>query len=243
MNQQKKKSCKIRRSIGFITISLIFGFVISVGLFPVIAYGFIIHNFLYFGSVFFWILLPFLIYIGLVIALCSEILISGFFIWLFHVQYEPGMYPYEFRNKQAFKWILICSLYTPFRKIMEIVPVGGVKNVYYKMLGMHIGENTLVGGVIKDPCVTSFGKNTTMGEYALIYGHITNYQKGMITIKKTVIGDNCVIGAGSIIMPGVTIEDDVIVAAGALVTQDQHLKKGCIYAGVPVKLIGKNKES
>lgn len=239
MNQQKKPSCRFHRSLGFIAISLILGFIISIGLFPVILYGYVIRNFLFFKSTFFWFLLPFLVYIGLVIALFSEILISGFFIWLFHVHYEPGVYPYDFKNRQAFKWILICSLYTPFRKIMEIIPVGGVKNVYYKMLGMRIGENTLVGGIIKDPCVTSFGKNTTMGEYALIYGHITNYQKGSITIKKTVIGDNCVIGAGSIIMPGVTIDDDVIIAAGALVTQDQHLKKGYIYAGVPVKQMKK----
>ena len=239
MNKQHRSHCGFRRFLGFICIGLILFFILSIGLFPVVGYGVILSRFFSFQTMIDFLFLPFLIYIGLSIALFSEILISGFFIWLFRIYYMPGVYSYDFKNKQAFKWILICSLYTPFRKIMEIIPVGGVKNVYYKMLGMKIGENTLVGGVIKDPCVTTFGSNTTMGEYALIYGHITNYQKGTITIKKTVIGDNCVIGAGSIIMPGVTIEDDVIVAAGALVTQDKHLEKGCMYAGVPAKKIDK----
>jgi acetyltransferase-like isoleucine patch superfamily enzyme len=122
---------------------------------------------------------------------------------------------------------------------MEIIPVGGLKNVYYRLLGMSIGTNTLVGGVIKDPCVTSFGDNTTMGEYAIIYGHIQDFSKGTLTVKAVTIGDNCVIGAGSIIMPGATIEDDVIVAAGAVVTQSQRLSKGKVYAGVPAKEIAK----
>ena len=243
MNQQKIKTCGIRKSIGFISIAFLLFVILSLGMFPIIGYVLLLTHFILFDSIFSWFILPFLIYIGLIIVLFSEILISGIFIWLFHIHYEPGVYTYNFKNKQAFKWILICSLYTPFRKIMEIIPVGGVKNVYYKMLGMKIGKNTLVGGIIKDPCVTSFGDNTTMGEYALIYGHITNYQSGTIIIKETVIGNNCVIGAGSIIMPGVTIEDDVIIAAGAVVPQDQLLKTGYVYAGIPAKPIAKNKNA
>jgi len=243
MNQQKIKTCGIRKSIGFLGIAFFLFFILSLGMFPVVGYVLLLMQFILVDSIFFWLILPFLIYVGLVITLFSEIFISGFFIWLFHIQYEPGVYTYDFKNKQAFKWILVCSLYTPFRKIMEIIPVGGVKNIYYKMLGMKIGENTLVGGIIKDPCVTSFGSNSTMGEYALIYGHITNYQKGTITIKKTVIGDNCVIGAGAIIMPGVHVEDDVILAAGAVVPQDQALESGYVYAGIPAKPIGKNKDA
>lgn len=239
MDPQRNKKCGVRKILGYLSIGLLLFFILSIGMFPVIGYILLLTAFISFETYVMWLFIPFLVYVGLVIILFSEILISGFFIWLFKFYYEPGVYSYDFSNRQAFKWILICSLYTPFRKIMEIVPVGGVKKVYYKLLGMDIGRNTLVGGIIKDPCVTSFGNNTTMGEYALIYGHITNYQKGTITIKKTMIGNDCVIGAGAIIMPGVTIEDKVIVAAGAVVIQDQHLETGYIYAGVPAKPIAK----
>jgi acetyltransferase-like isoleucine patch superfamily enzyme len=36
-------------------------------------------------------------------------------------------------------------------------------------------------------------------------------------------------------MPGAVLEDDVIVAAGALVTKGQLLRKGKTYGGIPAK--------
>ncbi|MEO6702934.1 MAG: acyltransferase [Jatrophihabitantaceae bacterium] len=47
------------------------------------------------------------------------------------------------------------------------------------------------------------------------------------------IGDNCWIGSRSLILPGVTIGDGVIVAAGSVVTED--CQAGWLYAGVPAK--------
>ena len=141
----------------------------------------------------------------------------------------------------AFRWIVVCALYTPIRKIQEIFPLGGIKNTYFRMLGMKIGKNTLVGGVIKDPCLTEFGDNVTMGEYAIIYGHIHNYEKSTILMDRVKIGNNCVIGAGAIIMPGAVLEDDVKLAAGAVVTKSQILKKGKTYGGIPAKEIKSKK--
>lgn len=100
---------------------------------------------------------------------------------------------------------------------------------------MKIGKNSLVGGVIKDPCLTEFGSNVTMGEYAIIYGHIHNMQYETIFMEKIQIGSNCVIGAGAIIMPGAILEDNVIVAAGAVVTKGQILTQGKTYGGLPAR--------
>jgi len=131
-------------------------------------------------------------------------------------------------------------MYTPFRKFLEIFPMGRIKQSYLLLLGMKIGTNSLVGGVIKDPCLTEFGDNVTMGEYAIIYGHIHNMQYETIFMDRVRVGNNCVIGAGAIIMPGAVLEDDVVVAAGALVTKGQILLKGKIYGGIPVKEIIKS---
>ena len=53
------------------------------------------------------------------------------------------------------------------------------------------------------------------------------------------IGRHVVIGAGSIVLPGVTIEEGVAVCALSLVTRDCH--SFGIYAGVPAKRIGERK--
>ncbi|MFC6276334.1 sugar O-acetyltransferase [Psittacicella hinzii] len=49
------------------------------------------------------------------------------------------------------------------------------------------------------------------------------------------IHDNAWIGAGATILPGVTVGENAIVAAGALVTRD--VPANCIVAGVPAKVI------
>ena len=51
----------------------------------------------------------------------------------------------------------------------------------------------------------------------------------------TYIGKNCVIGARSIILPGVRIGDSTIVAAGSVVTKDTP--PNTILAGNPAKIV------
>ena len=209
---------------------------------PVIILFYVLYRYFhFFGFTTLWqfIVLPFIIYLGAVVLFLSELYITGVIIKIFHITYQPGTHEYSFRNKSICKWTLICVLYTPFRKFLEIFPLGRFAQSYLRLLGMKIGENSLVGGVIKDPCLTEFGKNVTMGEYAIIYSHIHNMQDETIFMDTVRVGNNCVIGAGAIIMPGAILEDDVVVAAGALVTKGQVLVKGKIYGGIPAKELQK----
>jgi acetyltransferase-like isoleucine patch superfamily enzyme len=79
--------------------------------------------------------------------------------------------------------------------------------------GIHIGKGTAI----------SFG--------ATILSH--DYTRRMHV--DTWIGRFCQIGARSIIMPGVTIGDHSIVAAGSVVVKD--VPPNCIAAGNPAKII------
>lgn len=53
--------------------------------------------------------------------------------------------------------------------------------------------------------------------------------------KDTKIGSNCFIGVRAIILPGICIGNEVVVAAGAVVTKD--VPSNCIVAGNPAKII------
>jgi hypothetical protein len=238
MSELEQEEKKIPRPLWSYFFSLIPSIIFILGFVPVIVVFFIIQryfHFLAFTTLWHFLLLPFIVYIGAVFLFLSELYITGGIIRLFHITYQPGTHEYSFRNKDTFKWTLVCVLYTPFRKFLEIFPLGRVKQSYLRLLGMKIGNNSLVGGVIKDPCLTEFGYNVTMGEYAIIYGHIHNMQYETITMERIRIGNNCVIGAGAIIMPGAVLEDDVVVAAGAVVTKGQVLTKGKIYGGIPAR--------
>lgn len=84
--------------------------------------------------------------------------------------------------------------------------------------GIYIGDNTWV---LANSCILAH-------DYCR-----GNNGKGKLFI--TQIGRNCVIGINSIIMPGVTIGDEVIVASGSIVTKD--IASNTIVGGNPAKVI------
>ena len=233
--QNKKHKRKGSSGFRIFLLSAIPIVVFSLGFIPTIITIKLLLYVINFTKLIDFIFLPFIITLEILLLIISEMFISGLFIRIFHIKYKEGTYEYDYTNNTAFKWMLFCQLYTPIRKTLEIVPMGHIKTVYMRLIGMKIGKHSLVGGVIKDPCMTEFGDNSTMGEYAIIYAHIHNYEKQTITIQKVSIGNNCVVGAGSIIMPGVIMKDHSVVGAGALVPKNRVLETQKIYVGNPAK--------
>lgn len=107
-----------------------------------------------------------------------------------------------------------------------------------------IGSGTTLneGVYISGHDLVSIGKSVSLSTGAKI---ITAYlspekilYKDKVDIhlsKPVTIGDYSQIGAGAIILPGVTIGIGVIVAAGAVVTK--NVEDGVIVAGIPAKII------
>ena len=62
-----------------------------------------------------------------------------------------------------------------------------------------------------------------------------NKRTGKVSGADIVIEDGCWIGAGAIILPGVTIKNGGVVAAGSVVTKD--CEENCLYAGNPARKI------
>ena len=84
------------------------------------------------------------------------------------------------------------------------------------------------------------GNNVAIGPHTTLAAYSNGYSKGKLVTEVRVcedieIGNNVFIGAGSTLLPGCVIEDNVIVGAGALVRG--RLKQNTIYVGVPCKPI------
>jgi carbonic anhydrase/acetyltransferase-like protein (isoleucine patch superfamily) len=73
------------------------------------------------------------------------------------------------------------------------------------------------------------GSPLTIGNYVTI-GH-------SVLLHGCTIGDECLIGMGSIIMDDVVIEKHVMVGAGSLVSPGKVLKSGGLYVGRPAMRI------
>lgn len=109
-----------------------------------------------------------------------------------------------------------------------------------------IGPDSRVNwsATITDPALVRIGRNCAIAKSDII-GHngiIGVLQKrfpGEIidSAGHVDIRDNSYVGHGAIILPGVTIGPNSIVAAGAVVARD--VPPDCIVAGVPAKVIGK----
>lgn len=90
--------------------------------------------------------------------------------------------------------------------------------------GVTIGFNSKIG----EGCFIMTTNHNYLSETRVPFDHI-----GLM--QKVEIGENCWIGAKSIICPGVKIEDGAIVAMGSVVTKS--VPKGAIVGGNPAKII------
>lgn len=121
---------------------------------------------------------------------------------------------------------------------VHVVFRGGIlntRNWYLKRVGMTIGSGVKISLNSKldftNPKGIHIGDDTYVAFDAVLLAHDMSRNIN----KDVVIGERCFIGARSIIMPGVTIGDEVVVAAGAVVTKD--VPDNVIVAGNPSKII------
>jgi acetyltransferase-like isoleucine patch superfamily enzyme len=113
-----------------------------------------------------------------------------------------------------------------------------VKNwIYRHILGMTVGrESAFALMVMVDvffPERIHVGNNTIIGYNTTILTHeylIREYRLGHV-----IIGDSVMIGANTTILPGVTIGDGAVVAAGSVVHKD--VAPGAFVGGNPIKVI------
>lgn len=136
----------------------------------------------------------------------------------------------------------------------------GVRELFSELIGKQVDESFFMF----PPFYTDCGRNITVGKNVFINSNCNFQDQGGITIgdgslighrvilatlnhgiapddrhtlypAPIIIGKNVWVGAGATILPGVTIGDNAIIAAGAVVTKD--VPENTIVAGVPAKTI------
>ena len=101
-------------------------------------------------------------------------------------------------------------------------------SLFSELIGKPVGE---AFGLFP-PFYTDFGKNITVGDHVFINAGCKFQDQGGAPIH---IGKRVWIGANATVIPGVTIGDDAVVAAGAVVNKD--VPPRAIVGGVPAKFI------
>ena len=123
-----------------------------------------------------------------------------------------------------------------------IARIQGEQDIY-KLIrrGLIVGTNfTRMGGVIIDPSHCwhiTIGDNVTLAPRVHILAHdaSTKVFLGYTRVENTKIGNNVFIGAGSIVLPGVTIGNNVVIGAGSVVSQD--IPDDSVAVGNPARVV------
>lgn len=116
-------------------------------------------------------------------------------------------------------------------------------NSFFRKQGIQVGNNVRVySNIFSDEgFLISIGDNTTISSDVKLITHDASIGK-VIADKtdlfgKITIGSNCFIGANSIILCGVSIPNNTIIAAGSVVTKSIINEKE-VWGGNPAKKIG-----
>lgn len=107
-----------------------------------------------------------------------------------------------------------------------------------------IEDNVWIGEGVHITCADKIviGKGTSITAYCVITDISHSYEDirqspgtQQIIVNSTFIGEDCFIGSGTKIMPGVTIGKHCIVGANAVVSKS--IPDYCVAAGIPAKII------
>jgi len=90
--------------------------------------------------------------------------------------------------------------------------------------GIEMGDNVLIGSNV----TISSGKHSVENKFPAIFTREAQP-------KKIVIGNDVWIGAGVVIMPGITLATGTVIGANAIVTKDTE--EYGVYVGIPAKKI------
>ena len=120
-----------------------------------------------------------------------------------------------------------------------------IESPYFANWGGHhvyLGKNVYINAGVKlvDDTYIYVGDYTMMGPNVVIAtaGHPidpTLREKGLQYNQPVRIGRNCWLGAGVIVMPGVTIGDNSVIGAGSIVTKD--IPANVVAVGNPCRVL------
>ncbi len=133
---------------------------------------------------------------------------------------------------EMLKWMMASALYIAVRFIfLDFMLLTPFCALYYKLMGAKLGKNVQINSRgVGDISLLEIGDNSVIGGNATVICH--SFEKKGLHIEKVRIGKNVIVGLNSIILPGVEIGDNAVIAAAAVVPKNTKVEPNTVYYGV-----------
>ena len=159
------------------------------------------------------------------------LLLSVIFKWLVIGKFKEGIYPlwgfYYFRF-----WFV--------KKCVDITPVALLTGtpflaMYFRLMGTKIGKNVYLGSDrVRVFDLVTIGNNSSISKETNILGYVV--EDGMLKLGPISIGNNCFVGARSLLNENTSMEDDSALLELSMLPGNRIIPSGQTWRGSPAKL-------
>lgn len=188
----------------------------------------------------FFILFPLIFFIGFVILLFSAIFVSKIFLSVINLIHKPkeGVFKKSKMDKDYCYW----SLRAIARKwplwLARQLNLPYFEKIALRILGVKLSNFSSLHGGWVDCEFVEAGSGVKIGQGSVVMSNLI--VKDILIIRRTVLKDNVIIGAHSVVLPGTVIEANTILDSISLTKVNQHLESNSIYSGIPAIKLAKN---
>lgn len=188
----------------------------------------------------FYFFLPLLLFIMYLTAIIIALIFAKILLLFVNLIHKPreGVFLKDRSDKDFRYW----SIRNTIKKwpiwISHKFPFPFMNNICSMMFGVRTKYSNSISEGWVDTEFIEFGKNVVVGQGAVVQSAVII--GNLFIIKKTIIEDNAMIGAQSIVMPGTYMRKNSILSAHSMTIIGQELEEDYIYLGGPAKKFKKN---
>jgi len=166
------------------------------------------------------------------------LLVVPAFRWLTFATGTPvGRFP--FLSLGAWRWASYNALTLLVRfSFINWIRVTPFLPLYHRLMGARIGARVQINtAVMADQNLLTIGDDTVIGGDVTLVAH--SAERGRLVTAPVTIGRDVTVGLMAVILPGCTIGDGAIIAAGAVLSKHARVGPGEVWAGVPARRVGR----
>jgi len=230
------KSFQLIQTIGSFVVILVMIIVWGVPLAPTIMYYQFVNELVLFENEWAYALGTGLVLSSsfVVYSICL-LLFSSLLQFILHVRVKEKIVV-PLASFTTIRWAFCGQILRATQPFLQHFVPSFLSNAYFRISGAKIGKNTQINTFrLNDPSLIRIDDDCVVGGGAIFNGHLV--EKGQLVFAPIHMKKGSLVGSGATIQPGVTVEEDAVVATNALVPKYRTIPAGEVWGGLPAVII------